>query len=383
MKQFMMKHGAVLVSMVIFAILLSLPTGYEGMTLYQDRETCKAVVLEVNNENVSTIGIVSTGDQTCMVEIQGGQFDGQVAKGYNMLAGSAESDKLFAVGDVAQVLVSHDGQSVLQVSMVDHYRLDMEVILLAIFFLFLIVVSGKTGIRSILSFSITILTIWKILIPACLNGGQPVIIALAITGFLTVVIISLVFGFDRRTLAATAGSLTGTVVTMVMALVFTDLFSMNGSILQGSQGLLYNGFPNMDLKQLFMASIFIGSSGAVMDLAVDITASVHEVVEKKPEITSWEAVKSGMNVGRSAMGTMTTTLLLAYSGGYLSLLMVFMAQGTPIDNLLNYKYVASEILDTLVGSMGLVSVAPLTALCAGLLLTKHKKISSQMCPSDD
>ncbi len=128
----------------------------------------------------------------------------------------------------------------------------------------------------------------------------------------------------------------------------------------------------MDLKQLFMASIFIGSSGAVMDLAVDITAAVHEVVEKKPDIKPWEAVKSGMNVGRSAMGTMTTTLLLAYSGGYLSLLMVFMAQGTPIDNLLNYKYVASEILDSIVGSFGLVSVAPLTALCAGLLLTKHQ-----------
>ncbi len=230
MKQFMMKHGAVLVSMVIFVILLLLPTGYEGLTLYQDRETCKAVVLEVNNENISTIGIVSTGDQTCTVQIQGGQFDGQTAKAYNMLAGSSETDKIFAVGDVAQVLVSHDGGNLLQVSMVDHYRLDVETILLIAFFVFLIAVAGKTGIRSILSFMITILTIWKILIPGCLNGMQPVVIGLIITAFLTIVIISLVFGFDRRTLAASAGSLTGTLVTMILALLFTDLFSMNGSI---------------------------------------------------------------------------------------------------------------------------------------------------------
>lgn len=80
-----------------------------------------------------------------------------------------------------------------------------------------------------------------------------------------------------------------------------------------------------------------------------------------------------MNVGRAAMGTMTTTLLLAYSGGYIALLMTFMAQGTPIDNILNYKYVSAEILDTIVGSFGLVTVAPFTALTSGILLTGKKK----------
>ena len=81
---------------------------------------------------------------------------------------------------------------------------------------------------------------------------------------------------------------------------------------------------------------------------MDITSAVHEVVEKKPDITRWEAVRSGMNVGRAAMGTMTTTLLLAYSGGYIALLMVFMAQGTPISHIFNYKYVAAEIIHTVI-----------------------------------
>ena len=154
-------------------------------------------------------------------------------------------------------------------------------------------------------------------------------------------------------------------------MIFTDLFKINGAVMPDSESLLYSGYQHLDLTAIFMSSIFIGASGAMMDLAVDITSAVHEVVEKKPQIGWKEAAKSGMNVGRAAMGTMTTTLLLAYSGGYITLLMVFMAQGTPIDHILNYKYVSAEILDTVVGSFGLVTVAPFTALAAGIILT-HK-----------
>lgn len=136
-----------------------------------------------------------------------------------------------------------------------------------------------------------------------------------------------------------------------------------------SESLLYAGYQHLNLTAIFMSSIFIGASGAMMDLAVDITSAVNEVVEKKPDISWKEAFHSGMNVGRAAMGTMTTTLLLAYSGGYIALLMVFMAQGTPVMHILNYKYVSAEILDTLVGSFGLVAVAPFTALTSSVLLT--------------
>lgn len=111
----------------------------------------------------------------------------------------------------------------------------------------------------------------------------------------------------------------------------------------------------------------------MMDLSVDITSAIQEVVEKKPDISWKEAAKSGMNVGRAAMGTMTTTLLLAYSRGYITLMMVFMAQGTPVDHILNYKHVAAEVLDTIAGSFGLVTVAPFTALVGGLFLTVRKE----------
>ena len=110
-----------------------------------------------------------------------------------------------------------------------------------------------------------------------------------------------------------------------------------------------------------------------MDVAVDITSAVAEVVEKRPDITKAEAVKSGINVGRSIMGTMMTTLLLAYYGGYIGLLMVFAAQDIPIINILNLKYVSSEILHTLIGSFGLVTVAPFTAIASGILLPRKNK----------
>ena len=105
-----------------------------------------------------------------------------------------------------------------------------------------------------------------------------------------------------------------------------------------------------------------------MDLSVDICSAVYEVVQKRPDITARAAISSGFAVGRAACGS-TTTLLLAYSGSYIALLMVFMAQGTPVEFILNYKYVAAEIVHTIVGSFGLVTVAPLTAITSGLLLT--------------
>ena len=191
------------------------------------------------------------------------------------------------------------------------------------------------------------------------------------TIILVCLIIGLVYGIDRRSLAGIIGALAGSIVTCFMALFFVSRFKIHGAVMSYSEMLLYSGYENLNLTEIFIASVFIASSGAVMDVAVDITSAVAEVVEKKPDITRAEAIKSGINVGRSIMGTMMTTLLLAYSGGYIGLLMVFMAQGTPIINILNLKYVSSEILHTLVGSFGLITVAPFTAIASGILLAER------------
>ena len=363
----------ILIGIMMIGILIAIPTGYEDALIYRDMERATALITKTDNSAIKSSGLIQSGEQSCTLEIQDGIFQGEEMTGVNFLSGSLEKDKIYKEGEKALVTISYQGDEINSVVMSDHYRLYKEVLLFAAFALLLIVVAGKNGFLAIFSFAITVLTLWKILVPAYLNGYSPIWIGIIITIFLTLMIIFFVYGFDRRTVTASLGSLLGIFTTCILGMLFTDLFKINGAVMPDSESLLYSGFQNLDLTAIFMSSIFIGASGAMMDLSVDITSAVHEVVEKKPDISWKEAAKSGMNVGRAAMGTMTTTLLLAYSGGYVTLLMVFMAQGTPIDHIMNYKYVAAEVLDTVVGSFGLVTVAPFTALTAGILLTRKKR----------
>lgn len=362
----------VIFTLLLIAVLLFLPTGYEDAVIYKGTERCSAEVVSVDDSKIISTGLIKSGEQSCRVRFEGGMFQGQEAEGVNMLTGSLQTDKIFVPGDRVLVVISHKGEEILSVNLIDHYRIDKEAILAGCFVVLLFVFAGVSGIRAILSFVLTVLTIWKVLVPAYLNGMQPVLLGLGIVLFLTIMIITLVYGFDRRSFAAVSGSFLGILTTCVLGMIFTDAFRIHGAIMTNSESLIYSGYEHLNLTQIFMASIFIGASGAVMDLSVDITSAVQEVVLKKPDITKKEAILSGMTVGRAAMGTMTTTLLLAYSGGSIALLMVFMAQGTPLDNILNYKYISSEILDTLVGSFGLVTVAPFTALTSGLVLAGRK-----------
>lgn len=366
-------YAPVLVCAAALIVLLLLPTGFEGALIYQDAERCAARVLSTDDQSIVDTGLVRSGEQQCRLKILKGRFKDRELTGVNLLGGSLEQDKIFRPGDKAMVVISYSGDQVLRVSMTDHYRLDRELAMAAVFALLLIAFAGKTGIRAILSFVLTILCIWKVLVPLYLRGYDPIWAGLGVTLLLTVLIIALVYGFDRRCLAAVAGSFLGILVTCCLGIIFTDAFRIHGAVMAYSESLLYSGYQDLDLTSIFMASIFLGASGAVMDLSVDICSAVYEVVEKRPDLNWREATRSGMNVGRNAMGTMTTTLLFAYSGGYVALLMVFMAQGTPMDNILNYKYVAAEIIHTMIGSIGLITVAPFTALCSGVLLTKRKK----------
>lgn len=368
-----MYYAPLIVCIFVIAGLLLLPTGFEDAIQYQKSDRCIAEIIEIDNSAIVDTGLVCSGEQRCEVRLLNGEYKEQEVIAVNMLRGSLEQDKIFEIGDKALVVVSHSEGKISNVTMIDHYRVSWQLIMGGAFILFLIVFAGETGLRAIFSFVLTILTIWKILVPLYLKGWNPIWIGLAVTLFLTTLIISLVYGFDKRSMAAVSGSFLGILVTCILGIVFTDMFQIHGAVMAYSESLLYAGFQSLDLTKIFMASIFIGSSGAVMDLAVDITSAVKEVIDKKPDIGRLEAVKSGMNVGRAAMGTMTTTLLLAYSGGYIALLMVFMAQGTPISHILNYKYVAAEIIHTVIGSFGLVTVAPFTAICAGCLLTTKSK----------
>jgi uncharacterized membrane protein len=359
--------------LILTVALYWLPTGYE------DRGdpravSCRGRVLAVDDGDVHQYGIVRVGMQSVDLRLLDGPFAGREVRGANNLLGKLELDKFFAPGDTVLVVLTLDeAGSIYAAHPQDHYRLRLELALFALFALLLLLFGGWTGFKSLLSFVFAAMVIWKIMIPLFLKGYDPVMVSLALVTLLSGTIIFMVGGLTRKGLTAFLGAFLGIGTACLMALYFTQAFRIHGAVRPFAETLLYSGFAHLDLRRMFAAAVFIGSSGAMMDLAMDVAASMEEVRRKKPDISKREALASGLRVGRAVVGTMTTTLLFAYSGGCLSLLMVFMAQGVPLANLFNLIYVAAEILNTLVGSFGLVMVAPFTALAGALVFNQSPR----------
>lgn len=362
-------------SFIVIGTLLFIPTGFEGGLQFKDAEKCKAKIISVDNSRIIDTGIIRTGQQVCEVVILNGKFKSQTTEGWNLLSGSLSQDKLFHEGDVAQCIVHWENEStptIISCNLIDYYRLGGEFFLALAFALFLIIFARGIGARSVLSFVITILVLWKILVPLFLNGFNPIVTGLVAIAIMTFVILLLVYGVNKKLLSSFCGAMSGILFAMILSVLCTKTFHIHGAVMANSEALLYSGFMHLNLSQIFMASVCIGASGSVMDLSVDITSAVSEVVRNCPNVSKKEAIKSGLTVARAAMGTMTTTLLLAYSGTCIALIMTFMAQGTPIYNILNNNVVAAEIINTIAGSFGLAMTAPLTALIAGNILPNVK-----------
>ena len=348
-------------------ITLLLPNGFK------DRQRtnilhARGEVIAVDNRELEQYGIVKTGNQGVTLRILNGKFKGTVTESNNMLIGKLELDKMFAPGDIALVTIDTDRKGgFVYANPVDHYRIRIELVLLALFAAILLFYAGWTGAKALLSFLFTGAAIWKLLLPGFLKGINPVILSLSIVMVLSAVIIFLVGGISKKGVIAFLGTFAGISLTAFFSLLFGKLFHVHGAVKPFSETLLYSGYAHLDLNSIFISGIFLASSGAVMDISMDISASMHEIKQKRPDIFPGELIVSGIKVGRAVVGTMTTTLLLAYSGSYTAVLMVMMAQGTPAANILNLTYVSAEILHTLVGSFGLVLTAPLTALTGGII----------------
>jgi uncharacterized membrane protein len=224
---------------------------------------------------------------------------------------------------------------------------------------------------------------WKILFPGILLGQDPVLVALGVVTVITATTLFLVAGVNRVAYVAILGAMLGVLLTIGLALLLLPPLKLHGAIQPFSETLLYTGFEHLDLTRVFVAAIFIGASGAVLDVAIDISTAMSEVVSKRPDLSRGELIKSGFVVGRNMTSTMVTTLLMAYISSYMALLMVFMAQGVPPLNFTNTNYVAAEVLKTIVGSLGLVTVAPFTAVVGGLVYGApgRKRLNTKTAPA--
>ena len=361
-------------SYIIFSgfILLFLSLLYFDLNKNENRsatEEIKAVVTEVDNSGIVGMGLVQIGFQHIKAILLEGPYKGKVLKADNQLMGQLEFDEIYSPGDKILLAVSiRDGKPD-SAKALNNYRQHWELLLFGFFILVLLVYAKFTGLKALLSFIASFYILWQIFIPALIAKADPVPVTIFTLILLTVVIIFSVAGFSKVALSATLSTLTGLAITLLLTLFFGARLKLGGLTAPFASTLIFSGNIDLNIRDIFYASVLIGASGAAMDIAMDVTASVHEVKKKKPEISVHELIQSGMNVGKMVTGTMTTTLLLAYSGGYLTMLMLFVSKGSSFTRILNFKMVAAEIFRTLVGSIGLVLVAPIAAVIASYLFS--------------
>ena len=305
-------------------------------------EATRARVVSVDDSMLETHGFLRFGTQRLDVELLAGPRKGQTFHAANELRAQMELDKLFRPGDTALVIVK-PGDEPSETTLVarDHWRLGWAGALFAAFCVLLCAFGGWTGAKALFSFVFGCFVVWKGVIPT------------------------------RKGLAAFLGAALGVFAGLAMAHLFGRLMPINGATLPYAQALLNSGYETLDLPDLFVGATVLASSGAVMDLAMDIASGVEEVARPNPSLPSRELLLSGMRIGRSVTGTMTTTLLLAYSGGFLTLLMAFAAQGTAPRDFLNSTLVSAELVKTLIGSFSLVLVAPFTALVSARVFRRN------------
>ena len=327
----------------------------------------RALVTAVDNSAVRVNLIVKTNNQYLTVRLLDGPHEGQELSVINMLTGKMELDEFYEVGKVILVEYSAPGGKPAHAVARGHYRLRLQLLLIGLFGALLLAVAGVTGLKAALSFIFSAMVLWKLFFPLLLLGYPPIPLGVLIVALLTAVICFSVGGLSRRGLATFVGSMLGVLLTCGLAAWFTSMFRMHGAIRPFAEMLLYSGYPGLHLTEIFVASVCIACSGAIMDLAMDIAATMDELKLRHPGIGLLEHMRSGLRVGRAVVGTMTTTLLLAYSGTHITMFMVFLAKGLPAENRLNAPFVAAEVLNIMVGSFGVVTVAPLTVLVSGLL----------------
>jgi len=334
----------------------------------------RARVLSVDNSNLYVTGLLQRGEQNLEVELLSGDRRGQHFRAVNILRAQMELDKIFHPGDTIRVAVlagANPEKDTLYAQ--DFDRIGWTLLLFGLFAVLLIVFAGWTGVNALLSFVFSGLFLWKVLIPLTLDGVNAIWLSLATVCVLSAVIIYLVAGVNRKGNTALAGAILGVTASAVLAYTFTHFFRINGAVMPYSQALLFSGYEFLKLPDIYIGGIFLASSGAMMDLAMDIAAGQEELSHRNPELTFRQLLHSGQRIGRAVVGTMTTTLLLAYSGGYLTLMMMFAAQGTTPADFINNPYVASETVKTIVGSFGLVLVAPFTVLVGAYMFSRKNK----------
>ncbi|MEW6723543.1 MAG: YibE/F family protein [Bacillota bacterium] len=366
-----MSRKSLLLVVLVLSLLIPVAADAEDGIANEPTTTYyRGVVREVGATLTEDLGYgMILYKQRIKVELLEGPFKGEIVTAEHHRGGRNAFDFQVRLRDRVLLLVElEDGaisQAYIESIARDHLLLGLSIV----FVLLLVAVGQVKGVKAALTLGLTILAVVKVLLPQMLLGRNPLWLAVAVAASVTAFTLTVVSGFNRKTLTAIVGTTAGVVIAGFIAMKIGTIAALTGLSGEEAQMLLF--IPQeveFDFRGLLFAGMIIGALGAVMDVGMSISSAMEEVRRARPGISRGGLRQAGMNVGKDVMGTMSNTLILAYTGGAIPLLLLFLAYDIPLVRILNMDLVATEVVRSLAGSIGLILTIPITALVGSYLL---------------
>jgi uncharacterized membrane protein len=340
-----------------------------------DTDTYHAKVLSVRNEAYTEEGR-SYSIQYLNLEFLNGPYKGMIYESEVFMdITSYASIALYRAGDTveASVYLGEDGGSG-HASVVTLVRAPYILILAGAFLLFIAVIGRFKGLKTILALIFTVGAVIFTLVPLISNGYDPILSAALVCIAVTLVTMFTIGGFNNKSLSAVLGTISGLICAAAFTLTFSSLMRVTG-LVTSEVGLLMSSGTEVafNYQGILTAGILIGCIGAVMDIGMSISSAMSEMFRINSAISRKKLFASGIAVGRDIIGTMANTLILAYAGGSLMLIVVWSVYGIPFTSMVNKPFIVLEIAKSLCGSIGMVLTIPLTAYIASYLVRLEKK----------
>lgn len=313
------------------------------------------------------------GEQLLIVEITSGQYKGQSMQ-VNNYVGPLYSVPL-EVGDSAVLIISTYKDGTHLGTVFEYNRVLPLVIILGLFVLATVAVGGKTGAKSLVGLLLTLAALFYILIPALMKGAPTLLTTFLVCAYITIVTLAILGGLSKKTICAMLGTISGTGLAMIFGIIAQSLLRINGMRIPDAEALLQlqqTGTP-IRISGLLVAGVIISALGAVMDVAMSISSALTEVLTANPSLTCKDLIRSGMNIGRDMVGTMTNTLILALLGSSTVLIIYLYSLSLSANQFLSSSYLAIEVVSSISSSIGVILAVPVTVLITAFTLTYHKK----------
>lgn len=324
-----------------------------------NREIVLGKVLKVEERESPYPGALK--EQVVECKILGGTFKGKQVEILNFLSGRPDWDVVAKPGRKVVLWVEKNSKGEFVAAYILSYYREGYLLSLALIFVLLVIVFGRTvGARSLISLVIVFGSIIFVLFPLTLHGWNPLLPTILILVVVSIITFILIAGFTRKAFAAILGTLAGLLMSLVVSVVYAKLMHLTGLATTEAKMLRYLN-PSVKFSSLLLSSFLIGALGAVMDVCISIASGIREIKMANPSFGFRELLSSGLRIGRDILGTMTNTLVLAYTGSLMPLTLVYMGLNVGLFRSFNFEVAAVEITRALVGSLAMLFAIPLTA----------------------